>query len=52
MRRSGAVAERDHRLVAAADYAPVEPATLDQPWPSDWPAAVESGNHPEGDPSR
>lgn len=38
MRRSGAVVENDGRLTAAADYAPVDPGTLDQPWPRHWPA--------------
>lgn len=37
MRRSGAVVEDDHRLRAAAEHTPVDPAGLDQPWPSDWP---------------
>ena len=37
MRRSGAVIEHDRRLRAAAPHAPVEPATLDQPWPRTWP---------------
>jgi glyoxylase-like metal-dependent hydrolase (beta-lactamase superfamily II) len=37
MRRSGAVVEEDHRLRAAAEHAPVDPASLDQPWPGDWP---------------
>jgi hydroxyacylglutathione hydrolase len=38
MRRSGAVIERDGRLCAGTDHAPVDPATLDQPWPREWPA--------------
>ncbi len=37
MRRSGAIAERDHRLHAAAEHTPVDPETLDQPWPRAWP---------------
>ncbi|MGD9528787.1 MAG: MBL fold metallo-hydrolase [Dehalococcoidia bacterium] len=46
MRRSGALVERGGRLCAATDYAPVDPATLDQPWPSAWPPT-----NAEGDPS-
>lgn len=41
MRRSGAVIERDGRLRAAADHAPVDPAAFDQPWPRAWPVATE-----------
>ncbi|ALE75080.1 Hydroxyacylglutathione hydrolase [Pseudonocardia sp. Ae168_Ps1] len=37
MRRSGAVVEQDGRLWAAAEYVPVDPTALDQPWPRDWP---------------
>jgi glyoxylase-like metal-dependent hydrolase (beta-lactamase superfamily II) len=38
MRRGGAVVEEDGRLRAAAEHTPVAPETLDQPWPSAWPA--------------
>ncbi len=37
MRRSGAVVEEDHRLRAAAAHTPVDPGTLEQPWPRAWP---------------
>ena len=37
MRRSGALVEDDGRLRAAADHSAVDPAALDQPWPSAWP---------------
>jgi glyoxylase-like metal-dependent hydrolase (beta-lactamase superfamily II) len=37
MRRSGAVVEEDGRLRAAAEHSSVDPAALDQPWPSAWP---------------
>jgi hypothetical protein len=37
MRRSGAVVEADHRLHAGAEHTPVEPETLEQPWPRSWP---------------
>lgn len=37
MRRGGAVVENDGRLCAAADYTPVDPDTLEQPWPRNWP---------------
>lgn len=37
MHRSGAVVEEDGRVCAAADFAPVDPDTLHQPWPRDWP---------------
>ena len=37
MRRSGAVIEQDGRLRAAADHTGVAPASLEQPWPRDWP---------------
>ena len=45
MRRSGAVIERDGRLCAAAEHAPVDTATLNQPWPRDLaPHALQGGN--------
>ncbi|MDN5860828.1 MAG: MBL fold metallo-hydrolase [Pseudonocardia sp.] len=42
MRRSGAVVERDGRLCTATDYAPVDPATLDHPWPNAWPRKLSN----------
>lgn len=39
LRSSGAVVEQDGRLRASTDHAAVDPASLIQPWPRDWPAA-------------
>lgn len=38
LRRSGAAVERDGRLRAATDHTAVDPASLVQPWPRDWPS--------------
>lgn len=43
MRRSGSVTEQDGRIRAAADHAPVDPGSLDQPWPREWPATDVAG---------
>jgi glyoxylase-like metal-dependent hydrolase (beta-lactamase superfamily II) len=39
MRRSGAVVERDGRIRAAAEHAPVDPRCFEQPWPRAWPSS-------------
>ncbi|MDQ4116362.1 MAG: MBL fold metallo-hydrolase [Actinomycetota bacterium] len=39
LRRSGAAVEQDGRLRAAADHTDVDPVSLVQPWPRDWPVA-------------
>ena len=42
MRRGGAVVEQNRRLCAAAEHTPVDPNTLDQPWPRSWPRNTTS----------
>jgi glyoxylase-like metal-dependent hydrolase (beta-lactamase superfamily II) len=45
MRRSGAVVETDGRLRAAAESTPVDPASLEQPWPRRWPDPSPGRTH-------